>query len=182
VNKQQDGSRPDQQPEAAVYQMRHILVPTDFSEHSVYAFSLACDLARQNQAELLLLHVAAPPGPEQVSFGEMARQQEPEHYYRRLLQEMRQLFPAGARDVPVQYLITEGEPVAEIDRVARARACDLIIVGTYGHNVLRRVLLGSTAEQLVRTAPCPVLVVKLPHSEKKTVAQGEQVELQPLSK
>jgi nucleotide-binding universal stress UspA family protein len=165
----------------AVYQIRHILVPTDFSEHSVYAFALACDLARQNQAELLLLHVAAPPGPEQVSFGEISRQAEPEHYFRRLLQEMRRLFPSRPRDVPLQYLITEGEPVAEIDRVARARACDLIIVGTYGHNVLRRVLLGSTAEQLVRTAPCPVLVVKLPQSNQVTAGQSEQAELQPLS-
>jgi nucleotide-binding universal stress UspA family protein len=164
-----------------MYPLRRILVPTDFSAHSAYAFSIACDLARQKGAEVLLLHVAAPPGPEQVSFGEVCTQAEPDNYYRRLLQELRRMFPAG-KDVPVQYLITEGEPVAEIDRVARERGCDLLVVGTYGHNVLQRLFMGSTAEALVRTAPCPVLTIKVPPATEAGAAVKEQAGLHPLTK
>jgi universal stress protein A len=163
-----------------MYQARHILVPTDFSEHSAYAFAVARDLARQNGGEVLILHVAAPPGPEQVSFGEVATEVVPDSYFQRLLQELHQMFPASGKDVPVQYLITQGEPVEEIDRVARERGCDLIVVGTYGHNVLQR-LMGSTAAALVRTAPCPVLTVKLP-TPAEAGAPREQTGFQALTK
>jgi nucleotide-binding universal stress UspA family protein len=165
-----------------MYQIHQILCPTDFSPHSVYAFSIARDLARQNGAQLLLLHVAAAPGPEQISFGEVGRQVEPDSYYRRLLQEMQHLFSAAAREVPLQYLITEGDPVTEIDRVARERRCDLIVVGTYGHGAVRRVLMGSTAERLVRQSPCPVLVVKLPASAEPAPSPQDEGALQPLTR
>jgi nucleotide-binding universal stress UspA family protein len=165
-----------------MYQIHRILIPTDFSPHSVYAFGVGRDLARQNAAEVLLLHVAGPPGPEQVSFGEMHTQLEPESYYRRLLEDMRRQFPPSGKEVPLQYLISEGEPVAEILRVAREKGCDLIVVGTYGHNPLRRLLMGSTAERLVRAAPCPVLTVKLPASAEPETTRPEAVQLQSLSR
>jgi nucleotide-binding universal stress UspA family protein len=151
--------------------LHRILVPTDFSPHAQYAFDVALGLARANHAELLLLHVATPPGPEQVSFGEVQTRVEPDNYYRNLLAQMRQLVGQSPRAVTLQYLITEGEPVKEIDRVARERHCDLIVVGTYAHSRVERLLMGSTAEHLVRTAPCPVLTVKVPPPAEAELAK-----------
>jgi universal stress protein A len=139
-----------------------ILHPTDFSEHSMAAFDIARDLARQNRASILLLHVAESPGPEQISYREATTQLQPEAYFQRLLAEMRSLFQSLGTEVPLQYLIVEGHPATEIDRVARDRHCDLIVVGTHGRSPLQRLLLGSTSEQLIRHAPCPVLTVRLP--------------------
>src|SRR5262249_59188485 len=77
--------------------------------------------------------------------------------------------PPGARlerrrppdpPVPVEYLVREGDPVAEILRAARARDCDLIVMGTHGRTGLRRLLLGSVAEGVMRKAPCPVLTAR----------------------
>jgi nucleotide-binding universal stress UspA family protein len=142
--------------------IRTILHPTDFSEHSMAAFNIARDLARQNHASILLLHVAESPGPEQISYREATTQLQPEAYFQRLLAEMRSLFKPPGTEVPLQYLIVEGHPATEIDRVARDRHCDLIVVGTHGRSPLQRLLLGSTSEQLMRHAPCPVLTVRLP--------------------
>lgn len=62
--------------------------------------------------------------------------------------------------VPVEHLLEEGNPSAEILRVAQERRCDLIVMGTHGRTGLHRLLMGSVAEHVVRKAPCPVLVVK----------------------
>jgi nucleotide-binding universal stress UspA family protein len=139
-----------------------ILHPTDFSEHSMAAFHIARDLAQQHRANILLVHVAESPGPEQVSYREATTQLQPEAYFQRLLVEMRSLFKSLGTEVPLQYLIVEGHPAAEIERVARDRHCDLIVLGTNGRGALQRMLLGSTSEQLMRHAPCPVLTVRLP--------------------
>ena len=143
-------------------EIRTILHPTDFSEHSMAAFDIARDLARQHHATILLLHVADAPGPEQVSYREATTQLQPEAYFQRLLGEMQALFKPLGTEVPLQYLIVEGHPATEIDRVAKDRHCDLIVVGTHGRSPLQRLLLGSTSEQLMRHAPCPVLTVRLP--------------------
>jgi nucleotide-binding universal stress UspA family protein len=151
-------------------EIRTILHPTDFSEHSMAAFNIARDLALQNHAAILLLHVAESPGPEQISYREATTQLQPEAYFQRLLAEMRSLFKPLGTEVPLQYLIVEGHPATEIDRVARDRHCDLIVVGTHGRGPLQRLLLGSTSEQLMRHAPCPVLTVRLPVSASLTPA------------
>jgi nucleotide-binding universal stress UspA family protein len=62
----------------------------------------------------------------------------------------------------MEYQLAEGEPGASIVKVAEDRHCDLIVLGTHGRTGFRRVLMGSVAEQVMRTAPCPVLVVKGP--------------------
>jgi nucleotide-binding universal stress UspA family protein len=64
----------------------------------------------------------------------------------------------GARDVHVQTEM--GTPHTEIDRVAKEGRHDLIVIGTHGRTGLKHVLLGSVAERVVRTAPCPVLTVR----------------------
>jgi nucleotide-binding universal stress UspA family protein len=64
--------------------------------------------------------------------------------------------------VHVEHRLAEGEPDETILRVARESNCDLIVMGTHGRTGLRRALMGSVAEQVVRLATCPVLTVNSP--------------------
>jgi universal stress protein A len=137
-----------------MFQPRVILHPTDFSDRSAHALGIAADLARQHGAKLLILHVAETLGPENVTYGEVATQLEPAGYRQRVLDDLRKSVPAPP-GVSVEYLVAEGDPAEEIDRVARERGCYLIVLGTHGRT-------GSVAERVVRLAACPVLTVKLP--------------------
>jgi nucleotide-binding universal stress UspA family protein len=67
--------------------------------------------------------------------------------------------------------MTEGDAVDEILRVARDADADLIVLGTHGRTGLGRLLMGSVAEQVVRRAPCPVLVVKAPAEREAAMAE-----------
>jgi nucleotide-binding universal stress UspA family protein len=147
-----------------VFQIRKILHGTDLSPPAMAAFAIARDLARQNGALLLVLHVAPPAGPEQVSFAEAEHERQPESYLAHLRTELETRFGSDA-DPMARCLVVEGKPVDAISRVAAEQSCDLIVVGTHGWGPWHRLLLGSTAERLVRAAPCPVLTVKLPATE-----------------
>jgi nucleotide-binding universal stress UspA family protein len=144
-----------------MFQPRRILHPTDFSQHSSYVFRIASDLARQNQATLLVLHTVPNLSAAAVSYGEVSSELEPEGYRRRAAEELRRAVPPPA-GVAIEYLIAEGEPADEISRVAHERSCDLIVMATHGHTGLRHLFSGSVAEDVVRRAPCPVLTAKLP--------------------
>jgi nucleotide-binding universal stress UspA family protein len=65
-----------------------------------------------------------------------------------------------AEGVNLETLVLEGKPAAEIVRFATEKSIDLIVIGTQGKRGLERLLLGSVAEQVIRMAPCKVLVVK----------------------
>lgn len=121
---------------------REILLATDFSEPSRAAARVAVEYARRFGARLHLLHVVSPttdPAPRPTL----------EH----LAEEL-------GREVPVVTAVVSGLPVAEeIVRYARTHRIDLIVVGTHGRTGPSRLLLGSVAERVVRTAPCPVLAV-----------------------
>jgi universal stress protein A len=144
-----------------MFQPRIILHPTDFSDYSAYAFRIATDLARQHRATLLVLHVVATLGPENVTYGEAVSELEPEGFHEHLQRELRRQVPAPD-GVTVQYMLVAGDPSHEIERVARERSCDLIVMGTHGWTGLNRLLMGSIAEQVIRRALCPVLTTKLP--------------------
>lgn len=144
-----------------MFRPRVILHPTDFSDSSTHALHIAVDLARLHQARLLVLHVVETLGADRVTYGEAVSQREPAGYRRRLEDELRRHVPAPA-GVAVDYLLAEGEPEEEINRVAQKYACDLIVLGTHGRTGLRRLLLGSVAEQVIRHAPCPVLTSRIP--------------------
>ncbi len=139
-----------------------ILFPTDFSERSQAVFPFACSLARDQGARLLVLYVDPPP----LFHGEVvARRQEPD-YEDRLWAELRRFqAPAG---VHVEHLLEEGKPAEEILRAAREHRCDLVVMATHGRTALRRLLMGSVAEDVLRQAPCPVLTLTAPASIGET--------------
>jgi nucleotide-binding universal stress UspA family protein len=139
-------------------QWRRICCAVDFSEPSRVALDEATELARQLHAELLLVHVRqrsafaasdvpfAPPGH---GGGTDDAEQ--------LLQAWTQRAQSAAPTTSVEL---RGHPAQEIVRLAREFACDLVVIGTHGRTGVRRAALGSVAEEVVRTGPCPVLVVR----------------------
>lgn len=142
--------------------VKKILFPTDFSVQSEHAYRLACAVARDYGAELHLLHVAPPPviyPPEMIVPADM-----PVTNARQLLTDL----AAQAHGLTVHQHLTEGPASAEILRVADDLGCHLILMGTHGRTGLRRVLMGSIAEEVVRNAACPVVTIKWPSARTKT--------------
>lgn len=144
-----------------LWTIQTILHPTDFSASSGYAFRLACSLARDHRSQLIVLHVVTTLGPELVTYGEAVSQLEPEAYRQKLWSELRAVKPADPA-IPVAYRLAEGDPAAEIVRLAGEAGSGLIVMGTHGRTGLDRLLMGSVAEQVMRKASCPVLTVKSP--------------------
>jgi nucleotide-binding universal stress UspA family protein len=142
-----------------MFAMKTILFPTDFSEQAGYAFGLACALARDHGAGLVVLHVE--PSPMVVLGGAVALPPLPEEHRRDEVQaRLRESQPPPG--VPAEFRFEEGEPADVILRVAKESDCDLIVMGTHGRGPVTRFLLGSVAEFVVRKAPCPVLTVRAP--------------------
>jgi nucleotide-binding universal stress UspA family protein len=142
---------------------RRILHPTNFSPCAALAFEIAVDLAKQNQATLIILHAVETLGADNVSFGEARTKLEPDAYRERLMEEIKKIAPPPGSSIPVEHVVVEGEPSEQIDRFALDNKIDLIVMGTHGRTGLARFLAGSVTEQTLRRAPCPVLAVRLAH-------------------
>jgi nucleotide-binding universal stress UspA family protein len=140
-------------------QLQTILHPTDFTHTSEAALQQAAAVARDYGTRLLLLHAAEllplPRGvPGRACLpGEYARTRQ------RLWEQLHQI-QAPYPEVPVEYLLSDDDPVSAIVRTAAARDCDLIVMGGHGPSGLRGLLTAGVAEQVVRWAHCPVLVIK----------------------
>jgi len=137
---------------------RRILVPTDFSETSQQAVREAVELARTFNASLILLHVgdrAASEVATEFPLGLDAAMQDAER--ERLLKI---LTPAEQQERHPEFVVCAGSPAHEIIRCAEEREVDVIVMGTHGRGAVGHMLMGSVAEKVVRTAPCPVLVVR----------------------
>jgi len=138
---------------------KKILHPTDYSDTSRRALMEALSLAKEHQARLVVLHVVDSLGPENLTFGESTSADEPDAYRRKLFDELRHSLPPDTH-VHVDCVLSEEELLTAILRTQAEFGCDLIVLGTHGETGLRRWLTGSVAEEVVRRAPCPVLVVK----------------------
>jgi nucleotide-binding universal stress UspA family protein len=143
------------------FALREILVPIDFSECSRKALQYAVPLARQFGSRLQLVHVlpvhyfvGSEFGPVDVPVPEQELRENSARALDRLCRE-----EIGAA-VPVITRVCRGQPVHEIVELARREGVDLILLSTHGHTGFKHVLLGSVAENVVRYAPCPVLVVR----------------------
>jgi universal stress protein A len=132
-----------------------IVFPTDFSEPSLAVFPIACALARDCGARLIVLHVALPP----IGHEELEARRQPEEYYGGFWAALRSL-QAPEQNVNVEHRLEEGDPATVILNVAQEMGAGLIVLGTHGRTGLGRLLMGSVAEQVVRRAPCPVLTMR----------------------
>ena len=143
-------------------QLKKILVPIDFSEFTSKALEHGREFAKTFDAELLLCHVLELPfypvaigmgsGPPPILFDDLLPEIE-----KRLVALEQELLESGLR---ATHEVVEGKPFVEIVRLAREQKIDLIIMPTHGRTGLSHMIIGSTAERVVRKAPCPVLVLR----------------------
>jgi nucleotide-binding universal stress UspA family protein len=144
--------------------IRTILHPTDFSRASAPAFKRAVQMAKDNRARLLILHVLAPASPMLMTDGyvppkvyddmEAAARAEAQKQLRRLVEKAKH---SGARVKPI---LLEGIAHERIIQAARSRKADLVVIGTHGRTGFARFFLGSVASRVLAISPCPVLTVR----------------------
>ena len=154
-----------------------IVHPTDFSEQSEHAFRLACSLARDYGARLIIVHVAEAPI---IAYGEGVVPPNPEEL-RAAAREQLEQFQAPYANVRVERRLEEGDAAGEILRVAEEVHADLIVMGTHGRTGLERLLMGSVAEKVVRGAVCPVVTTKVPFPETVTEREPAAATAAPAS-
>ncbi len=144
--------------------IRRVLFATDFSEGSSHALPYAADIARQYGAKLFLVHVIYDVAKSagwyvpHVSIDEIYNDMEKSaraELEKSFVDEMR-----GLSDI--EHVVLKGIPYEEISKFAAEKRIDLVVLGTHGRRGIDRMLFGSTAEQVVRNAPCPVLSVRIP--------------------
>ncbi len=140
--------------------IRKILVPTDFSAHAEQAFRTACALAGPLGAEVVLFHVAQPPAVVTAS-GELLATPDsaPVNVWERF--HHRQASDTKVR-VRHEVIVAERPSARHILDLLDKQGCDLIVMGTHGRSRLTDLLLGGVTQDVVRSARCPVMVVKAP--------------------
>ncbi len=135
-------------------QFSNILCPVDFDQGSLAALPVSADIALEHNAVLHLLHVIHlhPSAEPSLSFGEAQATA-----LNRLEQIGHQKLKAGTR---FELHIVTGDAAGEVLHAVTRLGIDLIVMATHGRRVVRRLVLGSVAERVVREARCPVLTVK----------------------
>jgi nucleotide-binding universal stress UspA family protein len=148
--------------------VERILFPTDFSEGSSLALRSAVDMAKMYNAKLHIVHVV-------YDFAKVTGSHVPHISADELYKEMNSWAQKEidrccleeTRDLPnVEKTVIEGIPYEELIKFAEKEQIDLIVIGTYGRSGLERFIFGSTAERVVRKAPCAVLTVRVPEHRK----------------
>jgi len=150
--------------------IKNILVPVDFSEYSDAALEYASRLAADMGATLQLLHVhdtrALGTALGEASYLYAENWEKERHLAE---QQLKRIAPANP-GVRCEHHLLVGIPESDIVSFATDRKSDLIVMASHGRTGLSRLVMGSVAEAVMRRAPCPVLVVKLP---SETEAEGK---------
>ncbi len=150
--------------EPPVLSLGRILVPMDFSGKSRQALEFAVPLAERYRGRVFLIHVVQPPGistwrvvPGGAHYLTMDLSRAVEEAREALTTLAARLVPAPVRG---RILVRQGNAYSEITEAARQLKVELIVMSTHGHTGMRRMLIGSVAERVVRHAPCGVLTVR----------------------
>lgn len=144
--------------------IKKILVPIDFSDYSKNAFRYSIDFCKFFQAEIILIYVIEPVVyPPDFSMGQIAFPTLDMQMDKRAQEELENLAKTEvASGQKIRTIVKTGKPFIEIIDTAIEEDIDLIIISSHGHSGVQHILFGSTAEKVVRKAPCPVLSVRDP--------------------
>jgi len=153
--------------------IQNVLVPIDFSSHSLEALEFAAPWLQSFGANLHLVHVSAPDAPLAGLAG-MPIVLSPTASNARIRAEIKRVAEKStASTQPAKIHIVRGDPYEQICRLAKELEIDLIVIATRGQTGLKHLVLGSTAERVVRYSPCPVLVVRLRASSRGNGVRGQ---------
>ena len=132
--------------------IKTLLHPTDLSEASRHAFDMACQIARDRGARIVLLHVVPPANRHstEVVIGDP-------------LAGFREIAP----DLPIDTRVEKGDPADVILRVAVEVKCDILVMGTHGRTGLSHWLTGHVVDDVVHKAACAVLTMRSPFPEER---------------
>ncbi|WP_074407065.1 MULTISPECIES: universal stress protein [Aquimarina] len=143
--------------------MKKILVPVDFSEYSEYALQVAALLAKQQNAEIIVLHMLGLS--EAVLIKNETQEANEAMYYMKLAEKRFSTFldKEYLKGIKITETVQNYKIFSEINEVAHENEADLIVMGSHGISGLREeVFIGSNTEKVVRTSDIPVLVIKNP--------------------
>jgi nucleotide-binding universal stress UspA family protein len=149
--------------------IRTILHPTDFSAHSHEALEIACMLACDANARLIVLHVVPRPATV-VGAGDVSALRQAEAYesdlksYRAEMMDRLQALPLPGFEIGAERILEEGDVAPLIIGTAEKHGCDLIVMGTHGRSRKSEKAMGSVAEQVTLHASCPVLTLRIPRA------------------
>jgi nucleotide-binding universal stress UspA family protein len=144
--------------------IKKVLVPIDFSDYSKSALKYAVNFAKTFNADIILIYVVEPViYPPDFSMGQIAMPSINTEWDDRAKDELQKLAKSEIAEIAnVKTIIKTGKPFVEIIETAKEENIDLIIIATHGHSGVEHILFGSTAEKVVRKAPCPVLTLREP--------------------
>ena len=147
-----------------------ILCPVDFSEISKEALKNAVDLGKTFNSGITLLHVVEPiMAPTDFTFGPLTSGEVEEKLVARAKESLENLASTlGLASGKGKLIVARGRASAEIVRVAYDIDADLIVMGTHGYTGMVHVLIGSTAERVLRKSPCPVLTFRTSGKETES--------------
>src|SRR6267142_6410968 len=150
-----------------MYPFRNILFPTDFSPQARAALKYAAAFARHGGGRVLLFSVQDATVPANLlTLPERVFEEQENRWLLQLRAEVKELLadPLFA-GLEVEPVIVEGEPAPAIARAVHDYDIDLVTVVTHGRKGLARALWGSTAEEIIAEAPCPVLTIRPPQHD-----------------
>lgn len=145
--------------------MKHILVPVDFSERSAYALEVAAGIAKQQNADITLIHMlgiseAMMPGNDLLELKEA-------QYFMRLAKKKFKTFldQPYLKDITLHKIVQNYKVFDELNNVAKEQQIDLIVMGSHGSTGFNEIFIGSNTQKVVRTSEVPVLVIKGKNSD-----------------
>ena len=149
-------------------ELQKICVPTDFSAQADHALTYGVTMASQFRAELHLLHVVQDivPAVPEPGLAILPTEEIMQSLVQGATDGLDKLPPAEiAADLHVVRVVRHGVPFHEICQYTKEQGIDLLVLGTHGRTGLAHFLLGSVAERVVRSSPCPVLTIRHPEHE-----------------
>jgi len=140
---------------------KRLLVPIDFSDASISAFSTALDLAAALAAEIRVIHIHQLQVPYVGDGGFYVPEMDEDEAQEERKKELDEFVKKhGSGDITIDSEVRLGDPETEINEVADEFQVDLIVMGTHGRSGLSHLLMGSVTENVIRHTNVPVMVVR----------------------
>lgn len=141
--------------------MKKILVPTDFSEHAEYALKVAAQIARENNSEIILLHMLELPHQAGDAIGSGHQIPEIMFYKNKALENLEELMDSDFLDgINVSEAVQFEKAFDGIMKIIKKNEVDLVVMGSHGTSGFEEMFIGSNTEKVVRFSDVPVLVIK----------------------